>query len=80
MPLRFCLNSVSSFLYHQQWQENIDGDDRHDQSADGAGGQWEPEALFLGADQERDETKHCGYNGEEDGDDLRVPGLQVGFE
>lgn len=58
-------------------EEDEDGYEAHDEAADCADGEGEPEGFFAAADHEGDEAEDGGDDGEEDGEDFGVPGGDV---
>lgn len=69
---------VSYCPRHAQYRQiDKDTDNRHHQSADGSGGQREPERGLL-AYHERHETEDGRHHRQEDGNDLHVPCLGIG--
>lgn len=73
--LFFYTISLIVFSHIKYRQEGKDAYERHEQSADGAFCQWEPEGFTTGTYQEYDESLYGRYHCEEDGDDLGVPCL-----
>lgn len=61
-------------------EEEEDADDGHDQTADGAGCEREPEGFLVFTYHKGNEAENGRYNGQEDGQYLRVPSFDVGME